>query len=276
MESSARDMGHGAPSLAQMAQVDIPNILDRYELKYTVPVEWVEPISDFIRPYCFMDRYSAACADGFYRVNSLYLDSPELCFLRAKLNGSETRFNMRIRTYGDDNALPCFAEIKHKTGDTIRKTRAVIRDADLESVLLGPPRAGEDPRLQLFRSRMLTYNAHPWVQTRYLRKAFISHCDEYARVTFDRCMEYAPRDFLNPVPVGSEMIPSDEECLFDPGTNVVLELKCYTAYVPSWMIDLIRSFGLNRRGFSKYSAGLLPLLKRQGYDIDFSRTGTAI
>lgn len=252
-------------------QAEIPAVLERYELKYTIPRAWVEPISEFIRPYCFMDAYSARCDDGFYRVNSLYLDSPDLIFLRTKACGAAKRFNMRIRTYGENPGLPYFFEIKHKNGDTIRKVRAVIREDDvrdqgLEGVLFGPGRVGEDPNLARCRREAITYNVQPWVQTRYLRKAYISHCDDYARVTFDRGLEYAPRDRFDPVPVDGEMIPSDVEPLFDPETSVILELKCYTAYVPSWMIDLIRRFELRRRGFSKYAAGVVPVAQRFGFD----------
>ncbi len=269
--TSGGSVGGNAAGTAAWRQAEIPAVLERYELKYTIPVEWVEPISEFIRPYCFMDAYSARCEDGFYRVNSLYLDSPDLIFLRTKLCGAAKRFNMRIRTYGDDPGFPYFLEIKHKNGDTIRKVRAVIREEDvrgqgLEGVLFGSGRAGEDPNLAACRREAITYNVQPWVQTRYRRLAFISHCDDYARVTFDRGLEYAARDRFDPIPVDGEMTPSDVEPLFDPETNVILELKCYTAYVPSWMLDLIRRFELRRRGFSKYAAGVMPVVQRFGFD----------
>ncbi len=247
-------------------QAEMPADLQRYELKYTIPRRQVEEIEAFIAPYCFQDEYSARCEDGFYRVNSLYLDSPELILLRTRLCGAQHRFNMRVRTYGDAPGLPYFAEIKHKSGDTVRKTRAVIREPDLERALRGPELPGEDRRLAEYRRHVLAYNVQPWVMTSYRRKAFISHCDDYARVTFDIGLEYAPRDAFDPIPVRSEMIPSDVETLFDPETSVILELKCYTSYVPSWMLDLIRRFELRRRGFSKYAAGVMPVLRRMDYD----------
>ena len=264
----------GAPHghAAGPPQADMPPVLERYELKYTIPHELVEPIVGFIRPYCFPDAYSAREPDGFYRVNSLYLDSPDLTFLRTKLCGANTRFNMRVRTYGERPGLPYFAEIKHKSGDTIRKTRAVIRGGTLEEALFGDPRADEDPGLEHYRHLAVNYNVRPWVQTRYRRRAFISHCDDYARVTFDAALEYAPRESFDPLPVDREMAPSDEQELFDPGTDVILELKCYTAYVPSWMVDLVRRFELRRRGFSKYAAGILPTLRRLGVDTDYYET----
>jgi hypothetical protein len=33
-------------------------VLERYELKYTIPEDMVAPISAFIEPYCALDKYS--------------------------------------------------------------------------------------------------------------------------------------------------------------------------------------------------------------------------
>jgi hypothetical protein len=53
---------------------------------------------------------------------------------------------------------------------------------------------------------------------------------------------------------------------FDPGCNVVLELKCYTSSVPAWMVDMIRYFNLQRRSFSKYLTGASELFGLYRYD----------
>jgi hypothetical protein len=37
---------------------EIPPVLDRYEAKYTIPESLIAGISDFIRPYCYLDKYS--------------------------------------------------------------------------------------------------------------------------------------------------------------------------------------------------------------------------
>ena len=39
---------------------------------------------------------------------------------------------------------------------------------------------------------------------------------------------------------------SDVQTLFDRDTSVILELKCYTSYVPLWMVDCVRTFQLQR------------------------------
>ncbi|MEO7955821.1 MAG: polyphosphate polymerase domain-containing protein [Fibrobacteria bacterium] len=248
-------------------------MLERYELKYTIPSGMVEAISAFIRPYCYLDRYSNLAADGFYQVNSLYLDSPDFLFLRNRLEGRENRFNMRTRSYGEAPQPPYFLEVKQKTGDIIRKYRARVTDADLESVL-DPSRSDRgylaDPAdaasADLFRRLAHTYNAAPVIMTSYRRKAFISGCDEYARVTFDVDLRFMAQPEHLPLSVGREMAPSDAETCFDEGCSVVLELKCFSKYVPLWMIDLIRTFDLRRRSFSKYGSGSAQVFQRRTFD----------
>jgi SPX domain protein involved in polyphosphate accumulation len=248
-------------------------VLERYELKFTVPWDKVDAMCEFIAPYCQMDKHSSLSGDGFYQVNSLYFDTPEFLFLRNRLNGCENRFNMRVRTYGPKPVLPYFLEVKQKRGDIIRKYRARIKEPDLakvleaavlgESDLVSP---GEAENAALFRRLAHTYNAHPVLMTSYRRRAFFSECDDYARVTFDIGLRFKPQSGYLPFDVGEDLAPSDVEGCYDEGTNVVLELKCYSQYVPLWMVDMIRCFDLRRRGFSKYSAGAAQVFHRTKFD----------
>ncbi|MEO7779165.1 MAG: polyphosphate polymerase domain-containing protein [Fibrobacteria bacterium] len=248
-------------------------MLERYELKYTIPAEQVEEIAAFAKTYCHADRFSASSPDGYYQVNSLYLDSPDFFFLRQRLNGSENRFNMRVRSYGLRPEPPYFLEVKQKSGDIVRKYRARMRETDLEHALdpaADPAGMVMDAReagsAVLFRSLAHTYNAAPVAMTSYRRRALFSHCDEYARVTFDAGLKYMPQREYRPLDVSDLLVPSDTETLFDEGTSVILELKCYAKQVPLWMVDMIRRFQLRRRGFSKYSAALAQVFRRHAFD----------
>lgn len=248
-------------------------VLERYELKFTVPSTMVEPICGFIAPYCRKDRHSELSPDGFYQVNSLYLDTPEFLFLRNRLNGCENRFNMRVRSYGDKPKLPYFLEVKQKRGEIIRKYRARVEDPDLRKVLdadlesvEGLVSEGEAGNAAIFRRLAHTYNAAPVVMTSYRRLAYFSDCDDYARVTFDVGLRFMAQTEYLPLEVGDRLAPSDAELIFDEDCSVVLELKCYSKYVPLWMVDLIRTFDLRRRGFSKYSAGLAQVFQRNRFD----------
>lgn len=240
----------------------------RYELKFVVPANMVGPISDFASVYCSIDKYSAMSENCFYRVNNLYFDTPNYLFLRKRIEGSENRFNMRIRTYSDTTSMPCRFEIKQKNVNIIRKYKVVIHDENWHRLfeddgygLYNEEDIEASSIKKLFLRMAYSYNAAPKVLSQYLRKAYISDVDDYARITFDTDLRYQPADGYNLIPDENKMVPLDDETLFDPDCSVVLELKCNVSQVPLWMIDLIRHFDLFRRSFSKYVTGVSNVLK---------------
>jgi hypothetical protein len=251
---------------------EIGSVLERYELKYTIPYSMVDEISAFVEAYCFLDKYSEKSPDRFYKINSLYFDTPDFLFLRKRLAREHRRFNMRIRSYGDNPQLPYFLEVKQKRGDIIKKLRAKVFNADLDAMLNGPVEDSflsgdkEAPSRAAFLRLRHIYNAQPQVIVQYRRKAYISHYEDYARVTFDKELCYMEQHDYSPVPVEGQMTSCDIENEYDPGCNLILELKCYTSYVPLWMVDCIRKFQLKRRGFSKFSTCLMPIFARRGWE----------
>jgi hypothetical protein len=248
-------------------------VLERYELKFNIAPELIAPLSDFVEAYCYPDRHSEGTPGGFYQVNSLYLDSPDYHFLRNRIERLPDRFNMRVRSYGPLPVAPYFLEVKCKSGDIIRKHRARIQDEDLERVLdpatpldAGLAYLGEAAGANLFRTLVHRHNAAPVVMTSYRRKAYVSHCDEYARVTFDIGLRYMPQREYRPLSLEGGLAPSDPETRYDEGTSVILELKCYASYVPLWMVDMIRTFQLRRRGFSKYASAMSQAFRNYAFD----------
>ena len=85
-----------------MAEARGFSLLERFELKYHIPVEWADAIGEFLKPYCEEDYYSKITPGGFYYITNLYLDSPKWTFLGWKKKQLLDRFNMRIRTYGEN------------------------------------------------------------------------------------------------------------------------------------------------------------------------------
>ncbi|MBF0101626.1 MAG: polyphosphate polymerase domain-containing protein [Desulfobacterales bacterium] len=248
-------------------QQDIPSVLDRFELKYLIPYDWISPISDFASIYCSLDQYALNSSDGLYQISSLYLDSPSLYCLRQRQSGAEKRFNMRIRTYVESSDF-CFFEIKYKEQQRIKKFRTRITDSNWPSVLSGNANSDlfNTPVGAMFYRLSQFYNTSPKVFTQYRRKAFISDVDEYARITFDMDLTYCLQNEFCLHSSGKDMISYDHELWFGPGCSVVLELKCYTTHVPLWMIDMIRHFNLERRRFSKYAAGVTEAMNLNVYD----------
>ena len=247
----------------------LPPVIERYELKYLIPYAMIEPITAFVEPYCAYDQHSAATADSFYAVNSLYFDTPSYRFLNQRRWGADQRFNMRVRAYDDGRSGPYFAEIKYKTATSVKKFRAHVQASEWPGFLTGAASDTAvdetDDRESISRKLFLrlaeSYAIEPKIFTCYRRRALFSRVDDYARVTFDVNMRFRQQDPMHAADQYS--LSPDSDCLnYDAQTifgdevaynaNVVLELKASIGAVPVWMIDLIRRFELKQVGFSKY------------------------
>ena len=257
---------------------EIGSVLERYELKYTIPCHLVDEVSRFVSAYCFLDKYSEKSPDLYYKINSLYFDTPAFLFLRRRLGREYKRFNMRVRSYGDNPQLPYFLEVKQKRGDIIKKLRAKVFDRNLDALLNGPVTKEfltgdkEAPSRAAFLRLHHIYNAQPQVIVQYRRKAYISNYEDYARVTFDKELRYMEQHEYSPVPIEDKMASCDVETGFDSGCNLILEMKCYSSYVPLWMIDCVRKFQLRRRAFSKYSSCMVPIFCRYDRSACYARS----
>lgn len=239
-----------------------PLLLQRYELKYLIPLEMVEPISKFLEPFCVMDYYSQKAHDHFYMINSLYFDTPLFYFLDSKQRGIEPSYSLRVRAYGSDPKPPFYSEIKMKKSDFSHKMRGTLPEENWSQIL----QSGEIPDsvqgssrayLQKFIHMLDTYNASPKILTQYRRKAYLSEIDNYARVTFDRDLRYQYEEEFNLIPDESKICHYDhEDYFYHPERNVILELKAEKK-IPYWMIQLIKVFDLQRTSFSKYCSAVL-------------------
>lgn len=243
-----------------------PLNLERYELKYLISPQMIDPISRFVEAYCHMDHYSEVSPDHFYTINSLYLDSPNLYLLRYKESADAFSFNMRIRSYGSGEKPPYFFEIKYKIRDFVRKHRALVSSENWVDILendILPEKLDNDSQhnLENFLRVKMTYNVNPVILTQYRRKAYLSHIDHYARVTFDRDLRYQETDQWLVKPSEYELSHYDHPESFDmPEQSVVLELKCEKR-IPLWIIQLIKEFQLVRVSFSKYGNSMTTFLQ---------------
>ncbi|MDA3800308.1 MAG: polyphosphate polymerase domain-containing protein [Kiritimatiellae bacterium] len=239
---------------------DFSTELDRFEAKYIIPRHLVEPIKDFIRPYCVKDKHCAA-AGGHYTITTLQFDNSALSLHFAKEWEAPQRFKLRVRTYGDPpGKAPVFLEIKRKYFDKVIKSRACIpTDAWAPGILkkrvdeLELKTVKERETFREFVRLTNELGAEPQVYVRYSREAFVSMSDFYARVTFDSKLCYQPaRDMYNWgdggrfITMDSGMVHGSRE------SSLVMEIKC-TEHVPIWILDLVQEFELVRRGNCKYS-----------------------
>lgn len=241
-----------------------PLLLERYELKYLIPMSMVEPISRFIEPYCEMDYYSQIAPDLFYTINSLYLDSPSHYIFRFRESANAFSFNMRVRSYGENAQPPIFFETKYKVREFVKKKRAKVETSQWDSILEYaeiPEHIDGTSRKNLedFLFMRMTYNVEPAILTQYRRKAYLSLVDDYARVTFDRDLRFQEMRRWCLRSEEKNLCHYDNPDFFEePGCNVILELKCEKK-IPLWMVDLVRRFELRTSSFSKFANSMSTL-----------------
>lgn len=245
----------------------LPATIERHELKYAIPWRQVDSLRRFLEVYCELDHHSTLAPDNFYRINSLYLDTRGLEFLRQRIYGKDGRFNMRVRCYGEQGDAPYFLEIKRKSGTTGKKYRSVATAAEWPAIVQDPgfhidqhDDSKECSNKRMFLRLATTYAIEPKLLTQYRRCAYVSSVDDYARVTLDVDMKYRLQDHYSLVG-GDGMINYDNETIYarDMFTDgvVILELKSNIGQVPTWMLDLISTFDLKQQGFSKYMSSYL-------------------
>jgi hypothetical protein len=110
----------------------------------------------------------------------------------------------------------------------------------------------------------------PKMLVRYERRAFVSRIDRYVRISFDRRLRYQPWNEYDLAGAPSLWQHNDGvDSLDEPGPRVILELKFMTS-APIWLVDLVRTFGLLRRGFSKYCTAVTRSLSAAASGGDFS------
>jgi hypothetical protein len=233
-------------------------VIERYELKYRLPPDLVDPIREALMRYCVPDE---AAAGERYLISSLYLDTPDHRLYRETIDQAARRFKLRVRRY---ERGPVFLEIKRRLKDVIVKSRVAVPPDSWPGLMLDPAveaslklSPAQRADVTRFVNTVLRIDARPAAVVRYAREAFVSEVDDYARATFDlRIDGRPPEGWSVPIADGPQWVPVDAPSRFGlPMSGVVLELKATTA-VPAWMTDIVRRFGLKREGFSKYCSVL--------------------
>ena len=243
-----------------MAEARGFSLLERFELKYHIPVDWADRIGAFLAPYCEEDYYSKITPGGFYWITNLYLDSPSWTFLGWKKKQLLDRFNMRIRTYGEHPAQDgtFHFECKRKIKNICYKSRGTIKGINPGEVWNMKPEdwpcKGEKDRMYVkdFLYKTELYNAHPRLLTQYKRRAWFGLREEYSRVTIDTGMRFREENGFDYTVDPHYMHSTGLPRFFQPACDAVLELKCPCSQVPYWMFDLIKFLNLKHAAFSKF------------------------
>lgn len=198
----------------------------RSEWKYLIDPLIVNSLLEFIKAHGVRDSFTNA--DGFYQVNSLYLDTPDWICYRSKVSGLDPRFKLRWRWYGDETHK-VMLELKRRSAHSIYKN-SVAFDKIKEIFEI----SHELP--SVFEQETIRHSFHPVLTTRYIRHAYFF--GENFRVTLDTDLSFAS---LN------ETFLSDD--------RIVLEIKG-EGDIPSILTEMLNMFKLRLVSFSKYQNGV--------------------
>ena len=240
------------------------DIVSRYESKYIIPRSLVPEIREFVRPFCEPDPNTRGNPPE-YVITTLQLETPSYALHYAKEDELDARFKMRVRTYGEIGTAPIFAEIKAKFERTIVKVRSCVPfDKWGPELIYGtrvPPifknKKQEIDFLQ-FRRVVWETAAHPETLVRYTRDSYIGVVDDYVRITFDRKLQYQRTDSWTDFGRSGDWRSMDSVTAQGfglPYSGVVLEVKTYNT-VPTWVVELVKRFDLQRSGNCKYSTAI--------------------
>jgi hypothetical protein len=249
-------------TLAGPSRPDGVGTLNRFELKYLVPVGEIGAIRDQLRARLAYDPHGTG---GTYTLSSLYFDSPDLACYWAKVDGVRLRRKVRIRHYEGAAALTpetaVFVEIKQRAGRTTQKRRLRLPYEDAQRLCVGdrPDLDLDDPRVAAVAAEVQDlgrrFSLRPTAVTSYRREAWVGGwMDPGVRVTFDTDLRSRTSQLsLEQRHLGRPMVPP---------TAAVVEIKV-NDLVPRWLSLLIGRLDLHSTTFSKYCAAVegSPLLR---------------
>lgn len=240
------------------------DLVTRYEAKYIIPRKLVKEVRAFIQPFVMPDAHAHGTPPE-YTITTLQLDDPHYSLHYAKEREAINRFKLRVRTYGKIGSAPFFAEVKAKLEDTIVKTRVMIPvKAWGQELVFGVrlPKFFKNERQEIdflqFKRLVWELGARPAALVRYVRESYVGTVDRYARVTFDRQLQYQMTDSwtdFGQSGLWRSMDSTEAQGFGLDYSGVVLEVKTLS-HTPVWVMDMVERFQLRRTGNCKYSTAL--------------------
>ncbi len=237
--------------------------IDRYEMKYLVHSSLVAEVRKFIAPFVRPDKHATGDHPS-YTATTLQIDSINSTLHYAKQRDVDSRFKLRIRTYGFDGKCPYFFELKRKIHGKIYKSRASVSAKDYgKDLVINPTKmvslkdASEQMNLLEFIRLVKVIGGIPAIYVRYERECYAALGKEYGRVTFDRGMRYRPamNSWEFPLQATQWYKMDSETAQSRDYSGTMLELKC-ASELPHWMHECIERFNLVPAGHCKFSTAM--------------------
>lgn len=206
----------------------------RYERKYRIEQATWQEVENTIRQ--LPESFQTTFPDR--RVNSIYLDSPELSALRDNLSGISNRWKFRLRWYGDD--------LHHLHQPVLEKKIKKNQLGTKERYPMPDLRLSKDFELAefLMENAPVPHLLRPVVLVQYLRSYYESF-DRRVRATIDRELRY----FHFQGNVFRDNLAKDDKA-------VILEVK-YDAELDGELDKIFQNLPFRLGKNSKYVEGVL-------------------
>jgi hypothetical protein len=239
---------------------------NRYELKYVVPAPKYQLLQEDLLKFMIPDPHGDQ--DGFYRIVSLYYDSPDLHFYRSKIEGLNFRRKLRIRIYPGSSVRSVstgFVEIRQRINRSVQKRRVFLPLDQASALCRGDfdPAELDNPVDKATTSEVLylvrALHLKPKCVVSYRRQALLGgRLAPGMRVTLDQQLRQRIHSLrVNEVARNHYFLPPDQ---------LVMEVKI-NERIPIWMTSLIAQHECQLQRFSKYCSALA----RGRKQLDFAR-----
>lgn len=218
------------------------NVL-RQERKYLITEFESKHMSSLLESVMAQDPHNGSC--GFYKIRSLYFDTPFDDDYNDKIDGLELRRKIRLRTYQIDADF-AMLEMKQKQGNMQLKRSLVLNKGDAQALIscdYSPLKNYSEPFAAELYGIMNTKSYRPKAVVEYKRKAFVAK-ENRIRITFDNTIRATETCF----DIFSHHLPL-YPVLDD--FNTVLEVK-YNGFMLSYIKNLINVADRSRVSVSKY------------------------
>jgi hypothetical protein len=231
-------------------------VFNRFELKYFVRSDRYRAlVADLAN---FMDPDEYGDVDGFYRIISLYYDSPDYACYRSKIDGLKFRRKLRLRIYQSpgqelSTVKKGFVEIKQRFNRTTQKKRIVLPLDQAKRLCSGEEVPESLDARDAATAAEISYmiramQLRPAAIVSYRRRAFVGgRYEKGMRLTFDQQLEGRAHSLeVDQVAHNYHFLPLDW---------VLMEVKV-NERIPMWMVALLGKHQCSLQKVSKYCAAL--------------------
>ncbi|GAK02547.1 hypothetical protein JCM19037_788 [Geomicrobium sp. JCM 19037] len=223
-------------------------IFQRYELKYLIPYDVYEQVTEQLQKRMKFDPYGDE--NGCYNIVSLYFDSKDDKIYNETRNNLNFRQKLRLRVYGEsDLNSTSFLEIKQKYNRVVNKRRTLITLSDAYDFFYN--NAKNEANYNVSNRQILgevnafssLYELEPSVVVSYDRQALAGIDEPDLRVTFDfNLMTRNDNLSIEDGPDGN---------LFVDQNMVIMEVKVSNS-VPYWLSRMLSDYECERKSVSKF------------------------